>query len=156
MGEEKSRQKKPVTGNFYNTHITVHINASYFQCSFFHLLAEGWIQTIIAVESLFYFHFLVGPVSQGIRYKPDVLSLAHKRTGKQADQQCGSGGIGLFVVGILNVENISGILYQSMLETASSAQKGDASFTGKPDGIQRANHALVRTARRAPEGMIRP
>jgi hypothetical protein len=60
----------------------------------------------------------------------------------------------LFEIGFSHASNISRMLYQSMLKSASGSHKRPASFPGKPDCLQGAGHAPVRTSGSTEDAMI--
>jgi len=54
-----------------------------------------------------------------------------------------------------NSQHITGILYQSMLKSPSSAQKWPPLLAGKPDGLEHSSKTKVGTPRRRPYRIIR-
>ncbi len=55
------------------------------------------------------------------------------------------------MLGILDTQDVSRILYQSMLEAPSGSEERPPPFAGKSDAFERADPTLVGTPRGAPE-----
>jgi hypothetical protein len=81
---------------------------------------------------------------------------AHERTAQAADEQRGRVGCGFLMLRLLDPQYVACILYQSMLESPSGADKRPSSLTGISDPSKRAIHALIGASRRAPQRVELP
>jgi hypothetical protein len=71
---------------------------------------------------------LVHPRSSRQPYSP---GLPYQRADQAIDEQGGGVGPELFMFSVLQLEHVSGILYQSMLKPASGADKGSPVLAGE-------------------------
>ena len=70
--------------------------------------------------------------------------------GQLINHQARSLWSGFFMFSVLDPKDVARILDQSMLKTASRAEKGPVRFTRPLNGLERSAHAFVRTGWRTP------
>lgn len=129
---------------FDNSHSTFGVSACSLKGSTVQRITESRVETEIAEELFLNLLFPVGSASQGIRDQADTLGFTDQGTGESGNEQGLGPGCRFFVVCILNSQDISGILYQSMLEAPSGPNKRDSLLASIPDTIERSLHTRIR------------
>ena len=122
--------------------------AGYLEPYLVETVPERFIQAVAAPEPLDGFRFSVCVECQASRRDMNILGLAGQRALKPAYEQRRPLRVRLFMRCIPDSEKISGILQQSMLKPASSADERPSSLPAKPDGGQRPAGAPVRASGR--------
>jgi hypothetical protein len=139
--------------HLHNPGFPVRIDARDLESPFFESMLKLRIQSVAAGKLLGRFLSPIRPMDKRARHKLYRLSFPGRRTGQSADQKCVRIRCRFFVLRILDSQDVSCILYQSMLKSTSGTHERPPLFTGESDPLERPVHALVRTAGGAPEGM---
>jgi hypothetical protein len=130
----------------YYAHLSFLINSCASEWSAQNKCSVGWIEAEVTVKLFRCLLTAIRLVRLRPFRKPYRLCLPYER----ADQAVNEWGRGvrcrLLMVRILQFADVSGILYQSMLEAASGADKGSSLLSGKVNPAQGSFHAHVRTA----------
>jgi len=113
------------------------------------------VETIAAAKGLHRRPAAIRSMRPRAGHELHALLLPDERAGQLADHELCGIRRGLFVLRVAQSQYVPRILYQSMLEATSGANKGPVALPGKTDGSERTLHALVRAARGAPQRVTR-
>ena len=124
LGQKQHGRVKRMTVKLDGPDIAVVVRSRHLQFASEQPVPERGVETEVALEP-----FVRGILTIRVRYdrsgnETDGLLTADQRARKAVDQQRGGIGIGLFECGFLEACGVSRILHQSMLESASGADKG--------------------------------
>jgi hypothetical protein len=136
---------------FHNSDFPIKIDTCDLNLPATEFISKRRIEAIVAVELLCDLLLPVSLIGMRACCDFDRLSLTNKGAAKFADQQCLCIWSTLFMLRILNSQNVPCILYQSMLKASSRSNERPFLFTSELDSPKRSIHALVRTSRRTPE-----
>ena len=138
---------------FHNPDFPVRIDTRDFKPSAVESIAVLWIETVVAGELFFNLCVAVGLKGERVRYDLYGLDFVNEGTGEFTDEECRCTQRSLFVLRILDSQNIARILYQSMLKASSSPDERPAHFASEADSPNRSIHIFVWTTRSTPEGI---
>ena len=150
LRHEQSRNKERMPRQFNHSRCSVFVVTGDPQLLASDLIAESFVQAVIARKD---FRCLVGsvnPVCPAARNNSDLSFLSHKRATEFADQFQGCIWRGLFMIRFREPQNIARILYQSMLKSASRSNERHTFFSSKANRAQSPFHAAIGAARSTP------
>lgn len=153
LWQKKGGQKKGMRAQFNHSYLAVGVSADHAQFAVVKLCLVVRIEAIVTGKFLRHSCLTIDLMGQCVWQQRDNLGCAHQRTGQTTDEQCGRSGRRFFMLGLGDPQDMAGILYQSMLKSASGADKGSSLFTRKLDRLERTLHTLVGTARGTPQGI---
>jgi hypothetical protein len=140
-------------GELDQSHFARRISPDDVELSMAQVLMIHGVEPIITRELLQHRGLPIRLMRQGPWQERDGLGCPHQGTGQLADHQVRGLWGRFFVFRIRDGEHMARILDQSMLKPASGAQEGPALFPRELNGVQRALHAVVRTAWCTPQGI---
>jgi len=143
-----------VLDQLQNSHILIGIDAGNYQVAFDQMVPIFFVETITALKPLNGGFRSICLMGERVRSKLNSLRLTHQRAAQFVDDQVRAVRVGLSMFSLLDSQNIASILYQSILKTASGAQKRPSIFAAVLNGSQRAVLAFIGAARRTPESVV--
>ena len=135
------------------SHILIGIDAGYYQVAFGQRVPIFFVETITALKPLNGGFRSIGLMGQRVRSNLNFSQLTHQRAAQFIDDLVRAIRVGLCMFGLLNSQDIASILYQSILKTASGAQKRPFIFAAVLNGSQRTVLAFIGASRRTPESI---
>jgi hypothetical protein len=147
----KSRNEERMAGEFRDARRTIFTVTRYAEGSASDSIFKCRIHAVVAGEPFNRLVPAVNLMSVAASRDADGLPLPDERAIQFADQLQRRIRRRLFVIGVGKAQSVAGILYQSMLKSASGAEKRHASFAGKSDRLQHAIHAAIWTAGTGPD-----
>lgn len=136
-----------------NSHILIGIDAGNYQIAFGQMVPIFFVKTITTLKPLSGGFRSISLMGQRARFNLNSLRLTHQRAAQFVDDQVRAVRVGLSMFGLLNSQGIASILYQSILKTASGAQKRPSIFAAVLNSSQRTVLAFIGAARRPPESV---
>jgi hypothetical protein len=109
------------------------------------------IEAIVTAELFNHYISLIRLMNKCTRCDLYLLGHPNERTTQPADEQGRCMRSGFLVFCVFDPQDISGILYQSMLKATSGSDERPALLTSEPDRPERAAHALIWAGGSAPE-----
>ena len=147
LGHKKCGDKKWMGCQLQQAHLPIRAKTSRLEIFPKNLRPIRRVEPEITGELFLCLGSAIRPASDRAWNQIDGLGCPHQRTDQFADDQARRvrSRLGMFSIG--DIEDIAGILYQSMLKPPSGSNKRLALFPRKADAIQRALHAVIRAAR---------
>ena len=134
-----------------NSHIPIGIDTGNYQVTFGQMVPIFFVETIAALKPLNGGFRSISLMGERVRSNLNSLRLTHQRAAQFVDDQVRAIRVGLSMFNLLNSQGIASILYQSILKTASGAQKRPSIFAAVLNGSQHTVLAFIGAARRPPE-----
>ncbi len=135
LGQVERGEEEAMGGQLDPAHLAFGAKRSNAQLALADGIAVKRVEAVITSKLLGGLAGSIGALRQCPRQEGDFLDGADQRADQFADHQLGSAGCGLFVIGVLDAQDIAGILYQSMLEAPSGADEGAVLFPCELDSI---------------------
>ena len=120
-------------GELDNSDFFIRIYARDPECSRADVISIHRVEPIVTAELLGHFLSSIQPMGQCPWRNPYLLCHTNERAGQFADHQCWCVRGGFFMLSILQPQDISRILDQSMLKPSSGADEGPALLTCESD-----------------------
>ena len=135
------------------SHIPIGIGAGKYQVASGQMVPIFFVETITALKPLNGEFRSISLMGQRVRSNLNSLRFIHQRAAQFVDDQVRAVRVGLSMFSLLNSQGIASILYQSILKTASGAQKRPSIFAAVLNGLQRTVLTFIGAARRPPESV---
>jgi hypothetical protein len=113
---------------------------------------ERGVDAVVAVIGFGGVRGIVDRAEFGIFGEHEGLGFFDEGAGEFGDDGGCGVGIGFFVVGFANVQDVAGVFDEGVLEAAAGAEEGNILFAGETNGGEGAVHIGVWAAGDAPEG----
>jgi hypothetical protein len=153
LRQEQGGEEKPMARQLDHTRFAFPINAGALQRSAQYPGTKDWVEAEVAAKLFRCLCNTIRVMHLRPSCEPYRLRLPHKREDQAMDEQGGSVRCCFLMVCILQLEHVACILDQSMLETASGAEKGPVPLAGELNPSQGSFHADIWAARSRPQSV---